>query len=282
MAKKNEAPSQVVAPSNEPTGEGSDPTPQPEPSASVSSAPASTVAGIAGQLVSESPEPQENAIQQASDERAAKAAAETDSEGTPFDPATHTGTKTVSGAWRRKSGRKPNSGGANGGNASQSQSSRPKLNIPGGGQSGESAPDAKIVNARAGGVTAANLLIMLSVGIGGAEWLPRQPPVIPYDEKAALESAFGDYFAAKGWEDLPPGWALVAGIGMYAMPRFAMPRTQERAKGFRNWIANKYINWRANREKKKMARKFGPQPESDIERADRKSREAYAVERSAA
>lgn len=288
MTKKTpsvaESPGSTVAAEGEHNA-GPDPTPSQNPPASASESADSgnkstatiTVDGIAATLISEAPEPQPNAIQQASDDRAAKADAERDAEGNAFDASIHTGTKTASGAWRKRSGRKP--AGAAGGSAHSTQSSRPKLNIPG--QSGDStgAPDAKVVNARAGGTTAANLLIMLSVGIGGAEWLPRQPPVIPYDEKAALESAFADYFEAKGWEDLPPGWALVAGLGMYAMPRLSMPVTQNRAKGFRNWVANKYINWKANRAKKKLAKRFGPEPASDIERADVDSRRRYAEER---
>lgn len=288
MAKKPDAPADVVAPSNEPTPAGSDSTPSQSLPTSVSapSEPSDghsptqiTVAGIAETLINEAPEPQPNAIQQANDERAEKAAADLDDEGTAFDASLHTGTKTASGAWRRKSGRKPSVSGqpANGATGSAG-ASRPKLNLPGGAGKGTDAPDAKIVNARAGGTTAANLLIMLSVGLGGAEWLPRQPPVIPYDEKVALESAFADYFQAKGWEDLPPGWALVAGIGMYCLPRFTMPVTQKRAQGFRSWIAGKYINWKANRAKKKMRKRFGPE-RSDIENADADARERYSQER---
>lgn len=285
MAKKTEAPSPPVAPSNEAPGEGTDPTPNADPPTSVSDssvgqASATTVEGIAATLISEAPEPQPNAISQAQDDRASKAESERDDEGTAFDAAIHTGTKTASGAWRKKSGRKPNvSGGTANGQSSQAGASRPKLNLPGGAGTGTEQVDAKIVNARAGGTTAANLLIMLSVGIGGAEWLPRAPPTIPYDEKAALEGAFADYFQAKGWEDLPPGWALVAGLGMYALPRLAMPKTAERAKGFKNWVAEKYINWKAKRAKKAMARRFGPEPTSDIQRADADARARYEVER---
>lgn len=288
MAKKPEAPSPVVTPSNDPTGEGSDTTPPEAPPATVSEQsdppPSATtsVAGIAATLISEAPEPQPNAISQANDERAEKAAADRDSEGTAYDATIHTGAKTAGGAWRKKSGRKPSIPGSSAnGAAGANQSSRPKLNLPGSAGASSGTVDAKVVNARAGGTTAANLLIMLSVGIGGNEWLPRQPPVIPYDEKAALESAFADYFEAKGWEDLPPGWALVAGLGMYALPRFTMPVTQKRASGFRNWIAGKYITWKANRAKKKMARKFGPEPTTDIERADADSRRRFETERAA-
>lgn len=290
MPKKLD-PASVVAPQNESTASGADPTPPTVENTRVSeqsdqetgAAPtppgAATVENIATTLINEAPEPQPNAISQANDERAAKAAAEQDSKGTPFDATIHRGDKTSSGEWRKKSGRKPTiSGQPANGNASQSGASRPKLNIPGNAGTGSEPTDTKVVNARAGGTTAANLLIMLSVGIGGAEWLPRKQPQIPYDEKEALEGAFADYFQAKGWEDLPAGWALVAGLGMYALPRFAMPVTQKRATGFRNWIAGKYINWKAKRAKKKFERQFGPDPTSDIERGDAASRERYRQE----
>lgn len=287
MSKKTDIPSGDETPASEAPPEGTDPTPSQgsptsvsEPSGSEPATATSTsVEAIAATLISEAPEPQPNAISQANDERAQKAADQLDDEGTAFDSAIHTGTKTAGGAWRKKSGRKPSvpGGSANGG-AGNTGASRPKLNLPGGSGASAGAPNTKVVNARAGGTTAANLLIMLSVGIGGAEWLPRQPPIIPYDEKAALEGAFADYFEAKGWEDLPPGWALVAGIGMYALPRFTMPRTQERAKGFKNWIAGKYINWKAKRAKKAAAKRWGPEKTTDIEKADADARRRYAEE----
>jgi hypothetical protein len=266
MATKNtpattEPPSEVV-------GE-SDATPPPAPSASVTS-----IEAITQQHIDEQPEPQPNAISQVNDERAAKAESETDSAGTRFDTAIHTGSKNADGTWRKRPGRKSS---AAAGNANQSQSPRAKLSLPGGGQSGTESPDAKVASARASGVGCANLLIALSVGLGGEEWIPRAPPQYPMDEKAALEQGFADYFQSREWEDLPPGLALIACIVVYAMPRLTMPKTKERAKGFKNWITRKIINWKAKREYKKRIKNFGP--ETDIERADRVSRERYNVER---
>lgn len=117
---------------------------------------------------------------------------------------------------------------------------------------------------------------MFSVALGGEEWQPRNE-----NEKPMLEEGFASYFESQQWTDLPPWLGLCACIGMYALPRFAMPKTKERAKGFKSWIANKYITWRANRARKAYERKFGPAPTSDVERADNSARAAYERERQA-
>lgn len=230
------------------------------------------VGDLASTLINEAPEPQQHAIEQAAADRAQSVEDNKDAEGAQFDPSIHTGTKTTAGAWRKKSGRK--AGGSTAG------ASRPKLNIPNANASDVAgsvgqAENSKVASSRATGKMAANLFLMLSCGLGGAEWMPR---TVPMDEKAMLEEGFADYFQSKEWEDMPPGIALVACLGMYALPRFAMPKTQERAKGFKNWIAGKYITWKANRARKAYARKWGPNPSSDIERADEASRAAYARE----
>jgi hypothetical protein len=265
MAAKHTPPSSE--PSSQAEGE-LDATPAPAPSASVTS-----IEAITQQHIDEQPEPQPNAISQVNNDRAAQAESETDSAGTRLDSAVHTGSKNADGTWRKRPGRKS----AAAGNANQPQSSRPQLKLPGGGQPGPESLDAKVASARASGIGCANLLIALSVGIGGEEWIPRAPPQYPLDEKAALEQGFADYFQSKEWEDLPPGLALIACIAVYAMPRLTMPKTKERAKGIKNWITRKIINWKAKREYKKRVKNFGP--ETDIERADRVSRERYNVER---
>lgn len=263
MNKKSNSPVSTSG-SEQTGGTNSEPGDNPTPL----SASAANVGSLADQLIAEAPEPQPHAIQQASDERAETAATSVDANGIQFDPNQHTGTKTANGSWRRKAGRK--SGGTN----AAAGSAKPKLNLPGGGGEGPSGNEAKIAAARASGQGVANLFLMLSVGIGGEEWQPREKPI---NEKEMLEQGFADYFQSQGWEDLPPGLALIACVGVYALPRFAMPRTKERAKGFKNWAVGKYIDWKAGRAKKKHARQFGP--ESTVETADRRSREAYARER---
>lgn len=235
-------------------------------------APTASVSELAATLIEESPEPQPHAIEQAAAERQAASEDSKDAEGTIFDPSQHSGTKTASGAWRKKSGRKP---------GGQANAPRSRLNLPnansGTTASSAQSPDSKIASSRATGKMAANLFLMLSCGIGGQEWMPR---TVPMDEKAMLEEGFADYFQSKEWEDMPPGIALVACLGMYAMPRFAMPKTQERAKGFKNWIAGKYINWKAARAKKRYMRDNASDP--NIVRAEKAARRSYAEERESA
>lgn len=250
---------------------GDHPTPrQPSLTSDTGHIPTTDVSDLAATLIEEAPEPQPHAIAQAAADRAQTAEDNKDAEGTQFDPSLHSGTKTTGGIWRKKSGRKP--GATSGG-------PRARLNIPGA-SSRDSAPsaespgnEAKIAEARATGVVAANLFLMFSVAIGGDEWQPRNE-----NEKPMLEQGFAGYFESQQWTDLPPWLGLCACIGMYALPRFAMPKTKARATGFKAWVVGKYINWRASRARKAYERKFGP---TAVARADDASREAYERERQA-
>lgn len=94
---------------------------------------------------------------------------------------------------------------------------------------------------------AARVLVNISVGVGGEDFVPRMlegPGGVKINEMEALESAFGDYFLAKDIEDLPPGWALAGVLAMYYLPRLQMPKTRERAKGFFAWCKAKWASWR--------------------------------------
>jgi hypothetical protein len=93
----------------------------------------------------------------------------------------------------------------------------------------------------------ANLVIALCVGVGGEDFVPRKDKATGLDEKAMLEAVFGDYFVATGKTDLPPGWALVAGMAMYVVPRFGMQKTQTRVQKVKAWLVVKYVNWKARR-----------------------------------
>lgn len=107
----------------------------------------------------------------------------------------------------------------------------------------------KEVAARASGKGAANLFIMGCLVIGGEEWMPQADPRTGMNEREMLEAAFGDYFVATGKTDLPPGWALAAGIFMYAGRRFAMPKTQSRIAKAKSWLVAKYVNFKNRKQK---------------------------------
>lgn len=231
--------------------------------------PTATLDAIAGTLISEEPDVQPHAIAQAEAETAANVGK--DAKGNLFDKAIHavnadgSPRKTQGGAYALKRGKK-------GANAATGANSSPGVKpansngivVPG----TTSAMSAKEQSSRAGGAGTANLLLAAAIGLGGDEWQPRKDEKTGLDEKLMLETAFGDYFAAKGFEDLPPGLALLAAVAMYAAPRFAMPKTQTRVQKVRGWLGAKIGRWKANRAAKK--RGF---VETDVERADRDGRD---------
>jgi hypothetical protein len=224
--------------------------------------PTAQLGAIAAELVGEKPAVSEHAI--AAHVARTAANADKDSTGAAFNPAIHavnadgSPRKTTRGAFAMKRGRKA-------GTVEAPKATPKGIVIPG------TAPgaNAKEQEARAGGVGATNLVLMTLVALGGQEWQPVKDDKIGRDEKLMLETATGDFFVAQGWQDLPPGWALVAAWGMYALPRFTMPQTKSRAQKVKEWVFGKIGSWRA----KRAARKRGV-PESDIEREDRLLREA--------
>lgn len=218
---------------------------------------ATTVNDLANELAGEAPEPQPHAIEQAQAEAVAQQGR--DSNGIDFNPAIHAANadgspkKTVKGAFAMKRGRPA-------GKATGAQPAA-KVIIPGG--AGTTAPTlTKEQLARRGGAGAAALLLVMGVGLGGEEWQPRRDEKSGLDEKAMLECAFGDYFVANNMADLPPGWALTAAIGMYALPRFGMPKTQSRLAKVKNWIGAKIVQWKARRRGLKV--NVSTQSEADL------------------
>lgn len=71
-----------------------------------------------------------------------------------------------------------------------------------------------------------SLLIAVGMNLFGNEWTPVKEGTV--DERAALETAFADYFSASGLIDVPPSIALCMAVGAYALPRLALPGTRER------------------------------------------------------
>ncbi len=102
--------------------------------------------------------------------------------------------------------------------------------------------------ARATGKFAAAALIGICSGVFGDEFQPEK--TAQFDERAYLESAFGDYFVATGRTDLPPSMALIVAIGAYTIPRFTKPKTKSKLSAFKDWAVSKYFGWRG---KKTMA-----------------------------
>ena len=90
------------------------------------------------------------------------------------------------------------------------------------------------------GNVSASLLITCSMMIGGQEFAPVIDAKTGIDEKAALSTAFTDYYIATNRTDLPPNVALILTIGMYVLPRFTHQTVRERVKskttGIRDWF----------------------------------------------
>lgn len=170
--------------------------------------------------------------------------------GAEWDPMVHSSTKklTAKGEWKKRRN-----------TAAGSALGRPKKASA---VADEPAVESSISDeqkARVAGVAAANSFIMLGQILGGPEWNPisgtvEAPRQEKIDERRMLSDAFGDYFAAKGIHDFPPGLALSMALTVYCAPRFAAPDTQARAGRARTWLTLRVAKYRVNRELKKAGK----------------------------
>lgn len=198
-------------------------------------------------MVEDMPEPQPHAMKVPEGEGSSSSsqpvpsappAGETDDSGVAWNPLFHAtgrdgkGVKTAKGTWRARRGvGKPRLDTGAGSSASAAPPAPPQ-------------PSAQEQAARAGGMTAANLLMTAGIGLFGTEWEPRVDQATGLDERKFLQGAFADYFVSKGWGDLPPGLALATAVGFYALPRLHMPHTQKRVGGIAIWFKVKWLNFR--------------------------------------
>jgi hypothetical protein len=205
------------------------------------------LASVAGALAGDMPDVQPHAIEQArrdADEtQAVAASAPVDDKGTRFDPALHSvdaagnPVKTAKGTWSLKRGRK----GGVGSTLATGAKSTP------GASSANVAQASDDALARAAGTQAAELVFLAGMIVGGEEWAPRTDHKVGLDERAMMQQAMANYFAATGKKDIPPGMALSLAIVAYAMPRLGMPKTRTRVAGLKDWLASKWLAWRARR-----------------------------------
>lgn len=156
---------------------------------------------------------------------------ETDGAGNPV--------RNADGSYRRKRGRKT---GVNYGVGGDSL-----------GASMDSMELAELAKRKAAAKTAVQLLVMGGVSIFGPEWQPIHDKASGVNERLMLEGAFENYFEAAGTIDLPPGLALALTVGAYALPRFQLPATQEKAAKISGGIRGWFGQWKANRAAHKMA-----------------------------
>lgn len=100
---------------------------------------------------------------------------------------------------------------------------------------------------KATGIALTGAIMALAVAIGGEEFNPIKRDDLGLDERTMLENASAEWLRAKNMVDLPPDAAFAIAILSYVIPRFTMPKTQNRMKLFFQWIASKYVGWRAKR-----------------------------------
>lgn len=200
---------------------------------------------LADALVGNMPDVSEHVVNAHEQEQSAQAhenALMKDKRGDTFDPDTHATNDdgspkmTAAGYFAKKRGRKAGS-------------TKSTLNTGSAQKHQETIDPQKAVKAqqRMAGNAAANTLITLGVVMGGEEWQPMKSEEHGIDEKMTLEMAFSDYFEAKNMDDIPAGVALSIAVMGYALPRFTMPKTQQRSKTM--W--GKVKKWWINRKLKK-------------------------------
>jgi len=201
-----------------------------------------TAKSAADEILGAMPEPQQHAIDEHLRQTAeAENNAERDAAGVAFDPALHTGTKLKSGLWRTR--KNPGTGGASVIGTPRKKSGASEPISPEVQQRSEAE-----AQARAAGIVAAQMTVLIGQTIGGEEWAAKESP---YDEKQMLAGAYGDYFVSKNVTDFPPGIALCLALTMYAAPRFTQPVTRSRLSKVKTWIAAKIANRKLAREAKK-------------------------------
>ena len=203
--------------------------------------PAGEGGGVPEALVGDMPDVQPHAIQEqarkeAEIEKATENASEMrDSSGNKFDPEIHRVGEdgqpvlTPTGRFSKAKGK--------------GRKASPKL----GGLPAEVKPDPEAqtrAQARAAGITLANMGLAIAQGLGGEEFKPSE------EERVMLEAGTADYCEAKGVSDLPPGLALASIWGAYLLPKFAKPKTRSRLGAFWEKIKARIQNWRAKRASK--------------------------------
>lgn len=155
-----------------------------------------------------------------------------DNSGTVFDPAIHVFDEengkpkyTKTGKFRKKPGRKTS-------------------------KTGSVQGDAKAMSCREAGKVSAEAVFITGQALFGEEWKPVIDQENGIHEPENLTTAFASYYEATGFRDPPPWLVLVIGLGAYAGPRLAAPKTQGKLKRFTKWIGLRLTGWRKKSDKK--------------------------------
>lgn len=131
-----------------------------------------------------------------------------------------------------KRGPKPKSAG----NEGDKQRARLRSVSPGKGAPQKPVPMAAealaVVNYQAMGEMVAGVWFNAGQMLLGEEWAPD----VKGGEHLAVAGAFRDYFKAQQIKDLPPGFALVAVLGIYTLKRANRPTIREKLQGVGAWL----------------------------------------------
>lgn len=95
-----------------------------------------------------------------------------------------------------------------------------------------------IVNYQAMGESAASIFFGVGTLAFGDDWQPDTAN----GEHLVVAAGFRDYFKAKEWKDLPPGFALCFILGTYAIKRASKPTMRSKLQGAAAWVKAKAAN----------------------------------------
>lgn len=224
-----------------------------------------SLADIGATLTNSMPDVQQHAIDQELENQAesvSKFAHLTDKNGVSFDPNLHKvkkdGTPTVS-----KLGKlmlKPN---APKESSTKNTTKSSAQNVGQIDEQVELSPSEKQQCVALGKVSA-NMIFAVGRMVGGQEWQPVKQQ--GYDEAAAMEQAFADYYIVSGKTEMSPSAALGLAICSYALPRFTMPETKKKSAS----IGRKLHAWWHSRKgaKEEKARLNAEQVRRNSEKKD--------------
>lgn len=99
------------------------------------------------------------------------------------------------------------------------------------GEQAEILPGTESAHYDAAGRAMAQTIFAAGAALFGEEWQPQRVESVGLDEDAQMQSAWADYFRARGVVDVPPGVAVGIAMVSYALPRLSMPKTRNRIKG---------------------------------------------------
>jgi len=183
------------------------------------------VADITDQLAGAMSEPQQHAIDAHEAEQKPPSGADT------FDASIHAVNPDGSPRLKKDGTLARKRGGGSKSKASTLGPDRPRVNMA------EMQQVDPTVQATALGVASGNLVIMLGLMIGGADFAPEEKnSLMGIPDRELLSMSFRDYYIATGKQDLPPGLTLCVAIMAYAAPKFSKPSVLERFKKFGGWL----------------------------------------------